>query len=62
MARSIKSRGLSELRSLRARVLRQHALERISRPDRDWLITHIDELEARIIQMQERNEQGEEEG
>lgn len=61
MARSLKSRGLLELKSFRARVRRQHALGRISRPDAEWLIGEVDKIETRVVTMSETNEQGEEE-
>ncbi|QSL67820.1 hypothetical protein [Nocardia phage P3.1] len=61
MARSLKSRGLEELRTLRRRVERQYALGRILRSDREFLVKHLDEVEARITKMSEKNENGMEE-
>lgn len=62
MARSIKTRGASELMSLKRRVIRQYALGRIYKTDHDRLIGDIDKLEAYIVNMRELNEQGQEEG
>ena len=56
MARSLQSRGLEELASLKKRVNRQHSLERISRQDRDILVAYIDDVEAKIIGMDEKQE------
>lgn len=61
MARTLKTRGLEELRTLRRRVERQYALERIGRYDKEYLVEHLNRVEARIIGMTERNENGEEE-
>lgn len=62
MARSLKTRGLAELDSLRRRARRQHSLGRIDLQDLDFLMVRIQEIEARIVTMRELNEQGEEEG
>lgn len=53
MARGLKSAGMEELRALKRRVIRQHSMERISRADRDALVDLINEIEARIISMEE---------
>lgn len=60
--KSVKVRGLMELHQLRRRVNNAHGLDRISRLDRDYIVSRLDEVEARIIAMRETNEQGEEEG
>lgn len=60
MALPLKKQGLLELRALRARVQRQHAMARIDRKDYEAINEHLDIIEARIIRMTERNEQGEE--
>lgn len=60
--RTLKSRGLQELRLLRQRNRRQFALRRISKADYDYIDHRLDEVEARIISMREINEEGEEEG
>lgn len=56
MARGLKSRGLLELDTLRQRVKRQHMLKRISKPDCDWLVDALNQVEARIIKMEEKGE------
>lgn len=61
MARTLKTRGLEELRTVRRRVERQFTLDRILRSDRDYLVKLFDMAEARIITMSEKNENGEEE-
>lgn len=62
MARTLKSKGLEELRSLRRRTRRQQGLERIGKADADFIVSRLDQIEARIISMTEENEHGEEEG
>lgn len=57
MARGLKTRGLVELETLRARARRQHALKRISREDCEWIVEHLDEIEARIISMPEKGDE-----
>jgi len=59
--RTLKSRGLQEIQTLRQRVRRQFALRRISKADFDYIDVRLDEVEARIVSMREINEQGEEE-
>lgn len=56
MARSLKTRGLEELGQLKRRVNRQHSLGRIGMADRDFLNDHIDQIEARIIRMDEKED------
>ena len=51
--RSLKSLGLEECRRLRRRVMKTRALERISRPDSDYLVDLLDRFEARVIEMEE---------
>lgn len=53
MAGSLKTLGLEELSKLKKRVLRQHQLGRISRGDKENLITKIDDVEAYIVKMKE---------
>jgi len=62
VARTLKTRGADEVRTLASRTRRQYQLGRISKPDHDFLIERLDEVEARIISMRETNEHGEEEG
>ncbi len=52
----VKDKGIAELRAFRARVLRQAALNRISRNDADWIVERIDDVEARVILMDEKPE------
>lgn len=59
--RTLKSRGVVEVQQIRSRARRQLAFQRISKADYDYIDTRLDEVEARIISMQELNEQGEEE-
>lgn len=61
MARSLKTTGLVELGKFRKRVRRQLAYGRISTPDAEYLCDRLDQIEARVVSMTERNEQGEEE-
>ena len=53
MAGSLKDKGRTELATLRRRVLRQHQLGRITKPDSDNLVAKIDDIEAYIIRMRE---------
>lgn len=54
MALSLKTRGLVELRQIRNRAIRQHMLGRISNEDKDWIVSQVNAIEARIIYMDER--------
>lgn len=62
MARTLKSKGLEELRSLNRRIDRQYKLGRIGKKDWTNLISHGKAMEAIIVNMTEINEHGEEEG
>lgn len=62
MARTLKSKGLEELRSLNRRIDRQYRLGRIGKKDWANLISHGKTMESIIVNMIELNEQGEEEG
>lgn len=53
MALSLKTRGLEEIESLKARVARQHMFKRIGATDSYWLTEHLKEIEAYIITMRE---------
>jgi hypothetical protein len=55
MALGLQTQGLLELDALRKRAKRQHLLKRITREDCEWLVDRLDEIEARIISMQEVN-------
>lgn len=57
----MKERGISrELAPLMRRVKRAYAMERISRADFNFIIQHLQQVEARIIEMVEYDETGEE--
>lgn len=60
--RSMKDAGLRDVRSVRRRARRLLALERVLPEDVDYITGRLDEVEARIISMQEFNEYGKEEG
>lgn len=53
MALPLKTKGLEELYSLKRRVKRQKAMERISKSDHDYLVSMLDDVEAKIVRMQE---------
>lgn len=54
MVARVKDKGLLEIRSFKARVLRQASLNRISKADADWMVEKSNEIEARIILMDEK--------
>lgn len=58
--RPLKTRGLYELAALRRRVRRQRAMGRINKNDFEYIDVRLDEVEARIVSMQEMDETGEE--
>ena len=60
MARALKDLGLAEVATLRRRAQRQLSLGRIFRQDADYITKRCDEIEARIVSMQEFNEYGKE--
>lgn len=51
--RSLKTRGYDDVRSLRQRVVRSFALNRIGPEDYKFLLAHLKEIEARIVSMHE---------
>jgi hypothetical protein len=59
--RSLKSAGLREVSTLRQRTRRLLALGRIWPTDANYIVTRLDEIEARIVGMHETNEYGKEE-
>lgn len=61
MARTLKTKGLEELRALRNRARRQQGLGRIGAADAEFIVSHLNAVEARIISMRENNENGKEE-
>lgn len=57
--RGLKDVGIGELAKVKRRTLRLLALGRILPADAMYIINRIDEVEARIVQMREFNERGE---
>lgn len=53
MAARLKDKGIEELGSFKARVLRQHGLKRIGREEQNWLVEHIEEIERYVGKMKE---------
>jgi len=53
VARSLKTLGIQEANALRQRVRRQHNLDRIRRSDADYLVDLLNKFEARVVSMQE---------
>jgi hypothetical protein len=58
--RPLKDAGLAEVQALRRRTRRQHAMNRIGRADFEYIDSRLDEVEARIVSMQEFDEYGKE--
>lgn len=56
MARSLKSRGVEDLKNVRQRAERQHALGRIGVHDRDEIVSRINKLIKHIVEMEEIDE------
>lgn len=59
--RSLKSAGVVEVTRLRRRTRRLLALGRVLPDDAAYIVTRLDEIEARIVQMHELDEFGKEE-
>lgn len=57
--RGLKDVGIGELAKVKRRTLRLLALGRILPADAVYITKRIDEVEARIVQMREFNERGE---
>lgn len=57
MAKGLKTNGMKELQALKARVLRQYGLGRIGFRDKEFLVEHLNAVEARIIKMYEEGEE-----
>lgn len=55
--RSLKEKGVEEVRALRRRVVRSQAMERIGKADADYLVARLNEVEARIVSMPEYGEE-----
>jgi hypothetical protein len=53
MARSLSTRGVEELTSVRNRAIRQHMLGRISAPDKEWVVERVEEVIAYIARINE---------
>jgi hypothetical protein len=53
MALPLKTAGLRELSKFKTRLMRQLALERVRRPDHDFIMEHLEAIEARIVEMEE---------
>jgi len=51
----LKEAGVDEVRALRSRVIKSLAMGRIGRDDHDYLVDRLDEVEARIVSMEERD-------
>jgi len=58
--RSMKEAGLKEAQALRRRVGRLRAMERIGEDDHEYIDTRLKAIEARIVQMRETDEYGQE--
>lgn len=58
--RPLKDAGLAEVGALRRRTRRQLALGRVLPADAEYIVRRLDEVEARIVSMQEFDEYGEE--
>lgn len=58
--RSLKDAGLAEVAALRRRARRQLALGRAYPADVDYIVTRLDEVESRIVAMEEYDEHGKE--
>lgn len=61
MTRPLKDVGVREVATLRRRTRRLLALGRVFPADAAYIVERLDEIEARIVQMKEINEYGEEE-
>jgi hypothetical protein len=56
----MKDVGLKEVRSIRSRVRKLWGMDRIGRPDFEFIDKRMDEVEARIVSMVETDEFGKE--
>ena len=57
--RPMKARGLADVKATLKRVRQLRALGRVDAPDAEFIIDHLQEVEARIISMREEDERGE---
>lgn len=60
--RTLKDAGVAEVSALRRRTRRALAMGRVLPSDAAYITQRLDEIEARIVEMHELNEFGEEEG
>lgn len=58
--RPLKDAGLAEVQALRRRTRRQLAMSRIGKADFEYIDRRLDEVEAKIVSMQEFDEYGKE--
>jgi hypothetical protein len=58
--RPMKDVGLREVRSARRRVRRLLAMDRLLPMDAAYIVSRLDEIEARVVQMRELDEYGKE--
>ena len=56
MALPLKTAGLAELTAFRRRLKRQWAREAISREDFEFIESHLNAIEARVVRMREEGE------
>jgi hypothetical protein len=56
----MKDAGLKDARAVRSRARKLWGMERISRPDFEYIDKRMDEVEARIVSMTETDEYGKE--
>ncbi len=56
--RPLKTQGRAELETLRNRAGRQFGMGRITEPDYLYIRERLDEIDARIVEMEEINEDG----
>jgi hypothetical protein len=62
MMRPMKDVGLREVRAARRRCRRLLAMDRLLPMDAAYIVSRLDEIEARIVQMRELDEYGKEVG
>jgi hypothetical protein len=62
MVRPVKVNGAQEIAEFRKRIARAHALGRIGKSDLEYLDQRAREIEARVVEMVELDESGEEVG
>lgn len=58
--RPMKDAGVIEVQALRRRARRLYAMERIDKPDYEYIDKRCDQIEAKIVSMSERDEYGKE--